>query len=306
MIPLLLALIITDVSHEFTSTFMPQGISLSEVKTRRVYQASLSLTLKGEAGEGTLSLSPNPPSYDDFGNMGYTNDLPLIKFACQVKFIKKNSFTWQSGRPGSSETFTESWLCYQFTGKELTSRLSLVIEEKPSYPRARLLRHDDKGKVRDMISMHTPPPPEPCHPGCFPAGTAITTPTGTVPVEKIRVGDVLTTLSGKQQTTSRVSFVFITRNRLYEVHTEAGMLLTTETQPLALTSGELRSAGELREGDCIDRFVNGHHVATKVSRVEKTPRHETVYNVVLGDPTLFIANGYLARSKPPAVDGSDK
>jgi len=26
-----------------------------------------------------------------------------------------------------------------------------------------------------------------------------------------------------------------------------------------------------------------------------------VYNVVLGEPVLFVANGFVARSKPPAV-----
>jgi len=37
-----------------------------------------------------------------------------------------------------------------------------------------------------------------------------------------------------------------------------------------------------------------------VTAVADTGRQSRVYNLVLGDPVLFVAGGFLARSKPPA------
>jgi len=34
--------------------------------------------------------------------------------------------------------------------------------------------------------------------------------------------------------------------------------------------------------------------------VSLTGREEQVFNLILEDPALFVANGFLARSKPPA------
>ena len=77
-------------------------------------------------------------------------------------------------------------------------------------------------------------------------------------------------------------------------------MITTETQPLALVGGTLKAAGELKAGDKIYRWADGERKATKVKSVTPTLREEKVFNLILGDPVLFIANGYLARSKPPA------
>jgi hypothetical protein len=54
-----------------------------------------------------------------------------------------------------------------------------------------------------------------------------------------------------------VEGVFVTTNRLIEVRTSAGSLVTTETQPLALADGGLRAAGELKAGDEVWRWVGG-------------------------------------------------
>jgi hypothetical protein len=37
-----------------------------------------------------------------------------------------------------------------------------------------------------------------------------------------------------------------------------------------------------------------------VHRVSQTDRIENVYNVILGDSQTFVAESFLARSKPPA------
>jgi hypothetical protein len=88
---------------------------------------------------------------------------------------------------------------------------------------------------------------------------------------------------------------------LLEVETEDGYLFTTETQPLCLADGTTRGAGELKAGDPILRWQYGKRQIVKVRAVSPTDRLEKVFNLILGDTEIFIADGFLARSKPPAL-----
>jgi hypothetical protein len=140
----------------------------------------------------------------------------------------------------------------------------------------------------------------PCHPGCFPRGTLVETPAGQRPIELIAQGDVVTAfLPSGEQITASVESIFVTDNRLWRVVTEDGELLTTETQPLCLAADHCVPAGELAPGDEILRWDGGAVHPVKVLSVTPTDRIEQVINLVLGDNQLFIAGGFLARSKPP-------
>jgi hypothetical protein len=158
----------------------------------------------------------------------------------------------------------------------------------------------DTGKGRTGPTTH---PPEPCHPGCFPAGTAVATPEGARPIESIKAGDVVTLIGPDGAPTGGpVGSTFQTCNRLVEVRTESGNLLTTETQPLCLAGGAFRRAGELAEGEQIWRWEGGERRAAKVLAVVPTGREVAVFNLVVGDSAVFVAGGFLARGKPP-LDG---
>jgi hypothetical protein len=143
--------------------------------------------------------------------------------------------------------------------------------------------------------------PEPCHPGCFPRGTLVDTPEGLCPIERIGPGDVvISQLPTGGSISVKVESVFTTQNQLWIVETEAGTLVTTETQPLCLADNQTIGAGKLQPGDEILRFQNGRILPVKVLQVGRTARMETVFNLVLVDEEFFVAGGFLARSKPPA------
>ena len=145
-------------------------------------------------------------------------------------------------------------------------------------------------------------PLEPCHPGCFPRGTLVDTPQGSRAIETIETGESLTAIdSGGQPLTVTVQSVFVTTNRLWKITTEDGSLLTTEKQPLCLADGFVPlPAGQLQCGDVILRRKSGRVYSAKVLDVAATERIEKVFNLVLGNREVFVAGGYLARSKPPA------
>jgi len=155
-----------------------------------------------------------------------------------------------------------------------------------------------------LYEMH--PPLEPCHPGCFPHGTLVETPAGARAIESIHVGDVLITFAPSGEgSTAAVQSVFVTTNRLWQIETEAGTLLTTEIQPLCLSTGQTIPAGRLQAGDSILHHQGGQLQPVQVRSVAPTSRIEPVINLVLGDSQNFIAGGYLARSKPPAPGGAE-
>jgi hypothetical protein len=282
------------------------GLPLAE-SAKTVHRIGLTAKLdeKG-AGSGVLVLDLNGlPAYDEFGFPTSATSVPPVKLDCTLKFVKKKTVTvFPRYRPGAPEHTNRGedvvWKLYAITGPKITSRLFLAKMVSDSLF-GRLLVHGENGKVKYAIDLHLPPQQEPCHPGCFPAGTLIRRPEGTVPIEQVRAGDVITTVGPDGRVSKgRVDTVFTTTNRLIEVRTGAGTLVTTETQPLALVDGGLRAAGELKAGDRIWRWEGRERHSVEIRSVAAAPRVERVFNLILSDSALFVANGFLARSKPPA------
>jgi hypothetical protein len=141
----------------------------------------------------------------------------------------------------------------------------------------------------------------PCHPGCFPLGTLVRSPQGLRRIEEIQVGDSLTAFRADGcEIVAQVQSVFVTTNYLWKIETDEGSLLTTQAQPLCSTIDRPIRAGDLKPGDQVLRYDNGKIYSVNVHTTSSTDRVVNVINLVLGDSELFIANGYLARSKPPA------
>lgn len=291
---------------ELNSEYVASGLPITlQDKYHTIYSFRITGSLKpNSGGSGVLEFNPNGPVYDEFGYVSQGHGLPWGKHDCTLKFVKKGTVRVQIGRRIGAEEKEIEWTLYEIKGPKISSKLFLAMEQNEGQPHGRLLVHDDQGKVKSAVTVWGPDPrpQEPCHPGCFPAGTKIAVGSETKAIETIKVGESISTISkeGKQAQT-KVTFIFVTRNRLYEVRTDKGMLVTTQTQPLSLASGVLRAAGELREGDQIVRWIDGVRSLVVVKDVVETKQYEPVYNLVMGEPTLFIANGYLARSKPPAV-----
>jgi hypothetical protein len=144
--------------------------------------------------------------------------------------------------------------------------------------------------------------PEPCHPGCFPRGTLVETPEGPRPIDSIQPGDLVTAIQADgEPATIAVQSVFVTENVLWKVATDEGILITTQTQPLCLATDKTRPAGELQPNDAILQCKDGALRGVRVLEVSSTGRMQKVFNLVLGDREVFIANHFLARSKPPTL-----
>jgi hypothetical protein len=288
---------------ELESVLISPGLSLPEADkpVHGVRLTSVTEVAGAKAGAAILELDVNPPAYDEFGYLKGGGRQPWVKRACELKFVKMGKVTVRE-RIGGPETDVE-WHLYSVTGPKVTSRLSVALPTAERGRSGRLLVHDKDGKVVTAIGLHERPKPIPCHPGCFPAGTPIRVPGGTRAVDQVKVGALVSVVGADGKAGSaKVAGVFTTRNRLLRVSTDAGDLVTTPTQPLALAGGGLRAAGELKAGDRVLKWDGTSRREAVVSGVAATGREEAVYNLVLADPALFVADGFLARSKPPAED----
>lgn len=260
------------------------------------------------SGNGSLILDIQPEAVDEFG-FPEEVAVPLtpLKLDCTLKLIKRKKLlpAVPAELPPAAAVpilAEEEWQLYSVKGPKITSRIFLAAK-KGELSKGRLMVSDKEGKERFAVYAKEPAVQlfEPCHPGCFPAGTLIEVAGGTKVIELLRAGDLVTTVGvNGVASPGKVSGVFITKNRLIEVQTEGSTLVTTETQPLAIVNGELRGAGELKAGDEILAWEEGKVRPVKVQSIKRTERITTVYNLVLGDPVLFVAGGFLARSKPPA------
>jgi uncharacterized protein (TIGR03067 family) len=276
---------------QFDSDILPTDLQLAESKeaVRRV----ILKVRPADGGTGTLALDSNAPKLDEFGEaIGGGKPSPVVKLDFTLKLDKKE----------------KDRRLYEIRGPKIESRLSLMIYSNiMPWGDGRLLVHGKDGEVRYAINLRLPhqqqpPPPPPCHPGCFPAGTMVRIPDGTKAIERIRAGDLVTTIDAAGKASSvKVTDVFVTRNRVLEVRVDGAKLVTTETQPLALEGGGFRPAAELKPGDRIFRWVKGERRAAAVLKVSTADREAEVFNLILGDTKAFIAGDFLVRSKPPPL-----
>ncbi len=163
------------------------------------------------------------------------------------------------------------------------------------------------GTTPRVVTQPTTPPTreklmEPCHPGCFPSGTLVHTPTGTREIQTVKAGETVTIIAADGTVTSgAVEAVFETCNKLLDLTTDAGTIRTTETQPLCRVAGGFAEAGKLKAGDQIWTWANDRRTAATVKEVKAVDGTAAVFNLVVGTDKVFVAGGFLARGKPPGV-----
>jgi hypothetical protein len=296
-------------SVELSGVIEGRGLPMAECDTdvRRI-QLSFKLDKKGD-GAGTLVLDCTPNPVDEFGFPITIKAVPPVKLDCTIKLVQTKKVLTEGPIPPVAAGAVEvDWELFEVTGPKIVSKISLAREAGPNWPYARFVWASKEGKNRMAIMLHGPAPAvdmqriQPCHPGCFPSGTPIQIPGGAKAVEDLRAGDTVTTVGADGKAgKGKIAAMFVTRNLLVEVNIEGKTLITTETQPLSLADGKLKAAGELKAGDRIYAWSKGERTVAAVKSVVATGREARVYNLVLGDPVLFVADGFLARSKPPAV-----
>jgi hypothetical protein len=219
-------------------------------------------------------------------------ELKGFQFVPAENWEKRFAPGYPAPRATAKVPLLRSWL-----GDEAIQEIWFIrhVQQISDEDLARLKKTFPEAELRESF-------PEPCHPGCFPRGTLVDTPAGPRGIETIASGELVTTISPSgEASVCTVQAVFITDNRIWKIETDDGVLFTTETQPLCPATDKTLAAGELQSGDTIFRRKDGSNYSVEVKSVTPTGRAEKVFNLILRDREIFVANGFLARSKPPAV-----
>lgn len=234
---------------------LSHGLPLAESK-HPVHSISIEaqVNAKGE-GKGKITLHLTAPNYDEYGdfvignevdgvNRSQRNQRPPVVLDCAIEFVKAG-FVGRVNEPSVNRSL------FRIKGQKTTSSL-FVATQGPGLTSGRLLvlgkdqRVDyvlDLTEVKPITGKGSDGPPPPCHPGCFPAGTLVIVPDGTKRIELIRSGEAVTTIGmDGMAARSIVQEVFTSKNRLVEVRTDNGIVVTTLAQPFCLTDGSFRRA----------------------------------------------------------------
>ena len=292
------------------SAYFSPGVPLAE--SASPFHAAVldaDVNAKGE-GRGRLTLMRTPPNYDEFGDLvsgtetdqvdrTRRNGRPPLAMDVTIEFVREGMIG-RVNRPPTKRAL------FRIKSADLQTPIFFATPG-PGLTSGRLLVHDAYGRVEYVIEMREEKPskdgdkPVPCHPGCFPAGTPVLTPGGLRPIDRLRPGDVVTSIRPDGRAADGVvEEVFVTRNRLVQVETNAGTILTTAEQPLCLVGGGFRRACDLKAGDALWRWRDDKRAEAVVRAVTPTGREEPVFNLILGQNAVFVAGDFLARGKPPA------
>ena len=128
---------------------------------------------------------------------------------------------------------------------------------------------------------------------CFSAGTAIQLAEGTLPIEQIKVNDIVKTFNTKTKEveTSKVNEIMVHKD-ITDGLLLNGLIKTT-TNHFFYSSGKWIEAGNLSIGDKI-LHVNGLEHTIESMEIDKTPR--TVYNFEVDNTHNYFAEGYLVHN----------
>ena len=295
---------------ELQSGAIHPGLALRE-NQRPVHWVTLTADIdaRGE-GRGTLTLDPTPPEFDEFGDplTGTEVELPVKpREALPVEEIKCRLELVKTGTVERVNAESLVWTLYRVKSPKLKQVLFLATSSAYGQPRGRLLLQvPEEKRVERVIELRDarpePPPVPPCHPGCFPAGTRVLVPGGVALIDRLRAGDVVMTVTGGGTARpAAVSQVFTTRNQLVELRTSGGSLVATRTQPVCVVGGGFRETGKLKAGDRLWRWREGRREEVAVEKIVPTGRQEPVFNLIVGESAVFVADDFLVRGKPPAV-----
>jgi len=242
-------------------------------------------------------------SFDENGNIKNSKVIDIIKIKSDEYFeIKTNKTTLNvtaehpffigNGTFKTLESLKKEDIIYYFDGKSLSPQSIISIKKILKKVYVYNLRVSEPNTFfANFVAVHNKGG------GCFIKGTKIKTPYGDKKIEELKKDDLVISYDAKseKEILSYVISIYKTTNSIIEINTKNSNVLTTSEHPF-LTDKGFKEAKKLKEGDYLLTY-NKKFKLEKIENITKKVDNETVYNLSVSTPNIFIANGFVVHNK---------
>jgi predicted lipid-binding transport protein (Tim44 family) len=134
--------------------------------------------------------------------------------------------------------------------------------------------------------------------GCLERGTLILTPSGPVPIERLRPGDLVWAVMDRRLVPSRVAGLFEVQPETYLELTAGGRkICVTPEHPFQIAAGVFRQADQLGPGDSV-WLVEGQQVKpAPLQTVRRLVATTPAYNLLVMPGGTYVAGGFVVHNK---------
>jgi predicted lipid-binding transport protein (Tim44 family) len=134
--------------------------------------------------------------------------------------------------------------------------------------------------------------------GCLAEGTLVSTPDGSVAIERLKKGDaVWSVVHGKLEKAEVQALTAVEPEEFLEVSALGLRLEVTAEHLLMVGRGEYRLADRLSRGDTVYEMRNGRPNATQVLSVRRLAARRPAYNLLVSPGGTFVTDGLVVHNK---------
>lgn len=134
--------------------------------------------------------------------------------------------------------------------------------------------------------------------GCVEQGTTILTPSGPVPIEQLKAGDVV--LGVDRQAVLPVvvrSVLQVQPEEYYELSVNGRVLRLTAEHPVETGPGVFRMAARLKRGDTVLLHEDGRIASASIKSLARISNSTPAHNLLVSPAGTYLANGIVVHNK---------
>ena len=134
--------------------------------------------------------------------------------------------------------------------------------------------------------------------GCVEQGTQVHTPSGPVPIERLKPGDTVLGVDGLMLLPVTVRSLMEVRPEEYiELSVNGRMLRLTAEHPVETAPGVFRVASRLKQGDRINLHEDGHVAEATIASIRHVQSSRPAYNLLVSPAGTYLANSVVVHNK---------
>ena len=134
--------------------------------------------------------------------------------------------------------------------------------------------------------------------GCLAKGTPVMTPSGSIAIDKLRVGDPVWSIrAGKMQKATVQALTEVRPDDYLEISTGENTFLITPEHPVMVATGEFRVARLLQAGDTVYQIKEGSLHAVPIKSVRHSASKQPAYNLLVVHGGTFLPANIVVHNK---------